>query len=248
MKRLRKSPRKNSVRRSPSAKRSTKRSRVSPKRLLEMRRRKITGMLNKSPKRFDLKHFEKHQVIHPKTNQSDTKLKHTFTILDNGDEPFVVEVYPKHLEVYYQILQEEESNRASKAVYKRGKQILATPFQKLFVGNNYFKLERYGTKQGNSLLVQLGNIEYLYIGSEIYSFNSRDDDPIVAYASPVGNSGVPYPYAIGKKYVYYMLNKSTLPIELLHDPTLGYDEMYARFYRPDQTKKFKVKIIQPRVF
>jgi hypothetical protein len=223
-----------------------------------MRRRKITGMLNKSPKRFDLKHFEKYQVFFPKTNktnqsnQSDTKLQHTFTIIDiYGGKPFVVEVYPKHLEVYLQILQEEESNRASKAVYKRGKQILSTPFQKLFVGNNYFKLERYGTKQGNSLLVQLGDIgdnEYLYIGSEIYSFKSRDDDPIVAYASPVGNSGVPYPYAIGKKYVYYMLNKSTLPIELLHDPTLGYDEMYARFYKPDQTTKFKVRIIQPRVF
>jgi hypothetical protein len=212
-----------------------------------MKRRKITGILNKSPKRFDLKHFEKHQVIHPKTNQSDTKLQHTFTILDNGDEPFVVDVYSKHLEVYLQILQEEESNRASKAVYKRGKQILTTPFQKLFVGNNYFKLERYGKKQGNSLLVQLGNNEYLYIGSEIYVFKIRDGDSILAYASPVGNSGVPYPYAIGKKYVYYMLDKSTLPIELLHDPTLGYDEMYARFYEPDQTIKFKFKTLQPRV-
>ena len=216
-----------------------------------MRRQGIEKMLNKSPKRFDLKHFEKHQVIHPKTNQSDTKVQHTFTILDNGGESFVVEVYPKHLEVYFQILQEEESNRASKAVYKRGKQILSTPFQKLFVGNNYFKLERSGMKQGNSLLVQLGDIgdnEYLYIGSEIYRFKSRNGDSIIAYASPVGNSGVPYPYAIGKKYVYYMLNKSTLPIELLHDPTLGYDEMYQRFYKPDQTTKFRVKIIQPRVF
>ena len=36
--------------------------------------------------------------------------------------------------------------------------------------------------------------KYVYIGSEIYEFESHD--PIKQYESPVGNNGVPYPYGI----------------------------------------------------
>jgi hypothetical protein len=249
MRSLKRNSRKRSTK-SPKSKnksQSRKRSRTSPKRLLEIRQRNLQKLVSKSPKSINLAQFEKRQVLLPKSG-SDTKPRNTFTILDNGGEPFVVDIYSNYLEVYLQILDEEKSNRRNKEVYIRGKKILSTPFVKLFVGNNYFRLERYGSKKGNSILVQVKGDEYIYIGSEIYQFQARDGDQILVYASPVGNSAVPYPYAIGENYVYYMLYKSTLPIELLHDPTLGYEEMYQRFYKPDQTTKFKFKMIQGRVF
>jgi hypothetical protein len=243
MRSLRRNSRKRSTKSPKSKNKSRKRSRASPKRLLEIRQRNLQKLVSKSPKSINLSQFEKRQVLLPKSG-SDTKPRNTFTILDNGGEPFVVDIYSKHLEVYLQNFDEEESNRRN----KRGKKILSTPFVKLFVGNNYFRLERYGSKKGNSILVQVKGNEYIYIGSEIYQFQARDGDQILVYASPVGNSAVPYPYAIGENYVYYMLHKSTLPIELLHDPTLGYEEIYQRFYKPDQTTKFKFKMIQRRGF
>jgi hypothetical protein len=36
---------------------------------------------------------------------------------------------------------------------------------------------------------------------------------IEKYYSPVGNSAVPYPYAVGQKYVYLMLDNEYEPVE-----------------------------------
>jgi len=193
--------------------------------------------INKPRRPIHLEHYKKHQVIAPIPKET-TKPRYTFSILDNGGEPFVVDVFGRHLDVY------QQDERGTHRVRK----ILSTPFQKLFVGDNYFGLERSGSKPGNSLLVLLKEPKYLYIGHEIYGFDARAGDEILVYASPVGPSAVPYPYAIGKKYVYYMLNKATLPIEWLHDPTSGYDEMYQRFYRPNQTTTLRTKLIQKRIW
>ncbi len=60
---------------------------------------------------------------------------------------------------------------------------------------------RYSFK-GNSILVKLDDDKYIYIGESIFKFKAKDR--IINYLSPVGNSGVPYPYAVGEKYLYPM--------------------------------------------
>ena len=56
----------------------------------------------------------------------------------------------------------------------------------------------YGDEfDGNSILVHISENKYVYIGSSIYSFESQAK--IIRYISPVGNSDVPYPYAIDEK-------------------------------------------------
>ena len=57
---------------------------------------------------------------------------------------------------------------------------------------------------GNSILIQVSNKTYIYIGSEIKIFVSKD--PIVAYYSIMGNSMVPYPVALTEKEVFFMLD------------------------------------------
>lgn len=56
---------------------------------------------------------------------------------------------------------------------------------------------------GNSILIKIKNHEYIYIGSEIYSFTSKTN--IIRFVSPVGNNDVPYPYAIDSNNNYYLM-------------------------------------------
>jgi hypothetical protein len=42
----------------------------------------------------------------------------------------------------------------------------------------------------------------VYIGPSIKSFKTQPGDTIVAFVSPMGNSAVPYPYAIGRTHTY----------------------------------------------
>lgn len=56
--------------------------------------------------------------------------------------------------------------------------------------------------RGNTILAQLSEGKYLYIGTSVRVF--KTDDHIVQYYSLVGNSDVPYPVAVGEKYVFFM--------------------------------------------
>jgi hypothetical protein len=60
--------------------------------------------------------------------------------------------------------------------------------------------------EGNSILLKTGPT-YVYIGDGIYQFQAIKGDTIEKYYSDIGNSDVPYPYAIGKTHVYIMLDK-----------------------------------------
>ena len=56
---------------------------------------------------------------------------------------------------------------------------------------------------GNSVLLWIKEDEYVYIGECIFRFKSLSK--IVKYVSPIGNSGVPYPYAIDENGRYYLM-------------------------------------------
>ena len=55
---------------------------------------------------------------------------------------------------------------------------------------------------GNSILVNLDNDKYIWIGEEIKMFKPKSK--IKKFVSPVGNSDVPYPYAIDSDNRYYL--------------------------------------------
>ena len=60
----------------------------------------------------------------------------------------------------------------------------------------------FGKKfNGNSILLSLGKNKYVFIGQKIIEFTTKKDK-IIDFVSPVGNNDVPYPFAIGEKYVY----------------------------------------------
>ena len=57
----------------------------------------------------------------------------------------------------------------------------------------------------------------------MYQFRLQPNDTIESYTSPVGNNFVPYPFLITTHNVYFMLDKTFVPI---HDlPKLSKTEM-----------------------
>lgn len=74
---------------------------------------------------------------------------------------------------------------------------------------------------------------YVYIGSEIYSFDLAED--VTAYYSRMGNSSVPYPVAVTPTTAIFMLDRVQVPREQLM-PLLGFippfdwGDSYTAFY------------------
>jgi hypothetical protein len=83
----------------------------------------------------------------------------------------------------------------------------------------------YGKRfDGNSILVQISDVRYVYIGGDIYSFESPQ---IINYLSPVGRNDAPYPFAETKDRYLFLLDQLWMKKKDLSvtDP----DNVYGRF-------------------
>lgn len=132
----------------------------------------------------------------------------TYFIHDNGGRPFKVVVTRTRLSVFPLLRYEEETRKWSYhtapviSFGMRGKKLFV-PKQHPRTPSHYVSAQsRFG--KGNSLLVRLAPHIYLYIGTEVYVFYA--EDTIQEYYSPIGNSDVPYPWAVGRHNVYFMVD------------------------------------------
>lgn len=166
-----------------------------------------------------------------------------FFIHDNGGEPFrvVVNKNDRIVDIY----DNYEKSRNPLFSIKN--------YKKIFIGmdddytrSNQLDYEEYA---GNSILVEINVREYIYIGSEIYSFETEED--ILDYYSPVGNSDVPYPYAIGQNNVYLMIEEVYFPVNLMKTTKKKKVDPYELYYDKKIDKKyineFEVEVIQERL-
>jgi hypothetical protein len=178
--------------------------------------------------------------------QKKQKMK-TYAILDNGSDSFLAYVSPSHVEI---VCLEENGSR--------GKTAVDTTYEAIFIGDNDLRIGQgvapKGMYPGNSLLIMVRPGKYIFAGQEIYSFSTVDGEAITAYYSPVGNSAVPYPYAVGESHTYFMLDKERVPNELLDLTKDAYGQFYGHTIKDetwkkaiqDATKKFTTKLIQKR--
>jgi len=175
-----------------------------------------------------------------------------YKIIDNYAEPFVVDVSPSQVEIYKQRYVED----GEKGTYERDKRLITIPYHKIFLGDNQLKAKEYASKgkfPGNSILLQTGNGKYIYIGSEIYFLETKDGELIKEFYSPVGNNAVSYPYAVGENHTYFMLDKQTVPNNLLDLKKDAYGQFYGFIKNEDKKKeiesskkKFKTKMMHKR--
>lgn len=189
--------------------------------------------------------------ISPKRKSASPSRKKTYLIVDNGARPFVVDVYGSRSEIYRQKYNDEREE------WVRVKKIFETLFSKIFIGDNDLRDKSYANKgqfPGNSILLEIDQGKYIYIGDTIYSFETRNNEKITKYYSPVGNSQVPYPYAVGENNTYFMLDKKSLPNSFLDLKKDAYGQFYGHtvedkeyFKRIDSAKqKMKTKQIHKR--
>lgn len=112
---------------------------------------------------------------------------------DNGGRPFIVEINDSEVSI--------SKNRNH---WQHNKIVTYRP-KKIFIGTHNDKNQDLAKNffDGNSILLHIQNLDYVFIGHCIYTF--RAEKPIVEYNSPVGNSNVPYPYAIDQDGNVYLL-------------------------------------------
>ena len=126
-----------------------------------------------------------------------------YEIHDNGSKPFVVDDDGKKIVVFRQTFDIDTNT------YSMGKKVFESPYKKLYPGKDPLKIGWGGSETGNTVLAQISAKKFVFIGDGAYSFELVDGDEPVLYSSPVGNSDVPYPYLIGKKYTYLLLSQKT---------------------------------------
>lgn len=110
----------------------------------------------------------------------------TYYTHDNGGRPFKVVV---------------NSSEKKVNIYKRTKDdydvifekdiLMSFKYKQIFIGKSSNHTKEF---DGNSILLYLGKDTYIFIGERILQFTYNI--PIKSYASDVGNSDVPYPYAV----------------------------------------------------
>ena len=129
---------------------------------------------------------------------------------DNGGRPFRVEIQGNDVKVFKNMDDFEFVDGKVVEISRPEKLIQEFQADKIFVGKKspgggYNGLTPKEA-EGNSILLQMG-AKYIFIGHEIVEWTPVQGDMIEAYYSNIGNSDVPYPYAIGRTHVYIMLEK-----------------------------------------
>ena len=161
-----------------------------------------------------------------------------YFIHDNGGRPFLVYVAGNNVWIYKHsketVVEDEKDLDNPKYYTELVKEYTA---KQVFIGKSpKNEMTKYsgghGPKfTGNSILLKIGDKRYVSIGWTIYEFSTKDE--IIEYHSPVGNSDVPYPVAIGTDYVYFMIEDVYVAKELFEDFPKKYkwhDHAYAKLW------------------
>lgn len=155
--------------------------------------------------------------------------KQVYETHDNGGRPFRVDVEGNHVTIWKNMDAFEKVDGNYVKVSHPPKERFTFTTTKVFVGKKSPKGGYDGLKpkeaEGNSLLLQVGD-KYIFVGHEIYEFTPMKGDTIVSFYSDIGNSDVPYPYAVGETHVYILLDKIAVE-KSFFSPKEG---VYAQYY------------------
>ena len=87
----------------------------------------------------------------------------------------------------------------------------------------------HGAKfDGNSILLHIEGMKYVFIGEEIFSFTAQSR--IMEFKSPVGNNDVPYPWAKDEEGLRYLLTMSVILSSKLFDSEEKANDPYELYF------------------
>lgn len=152
-----------------------------------------------------------------------------YEIHDNGGRPFSVEINGMRVSVWKHEVDFEKRDGKFVDIVHPPKHLFDFTANEIFIGKKSPKGGYDGLKpkqaEGNSILLHVGQ-KYIYIGSEIYEFSPKAGDTIQTYYSDIGNSDVPYPYAVGNTHIYIMLDKVAVEKSFFNMKKDIYDQYY----------------------
>ena len=155
----------------------------------------------------------------------------SYYIHDNGGRPFKVTINNKAVSIYKNTAKYPEEDNYDVLVK-------TVNVKEVFIGKSSGKPYMADhtpaeAKQfiGNSILLELSANKYMYIGKEIYEFQT--EDKIESYYSLIGNNDVPYPIALGTDNIYFMLDNTYVKREMVLFPkmkSVDWEGAYAMYY------------------
>lgn len=84
---------------------------------------------------------------------------------------------------------------------------------------------------GNSILLGFEDNVYVFVGDRIASFRTPPGRSIAWFVSPVGNSGVPYPYAVDDKGAMYLVPEGAMILaKVAKKEQILLDDPYDYYY------------------
>jgi hypothetical protein len=147
-----------------------------------------------------------------------------YNIHDNGNVPYMVEDRPKDKRaIVYTSIGDDDTG-----TYTIGPQIHDIKYKTIWLGDSASS-ELYGDfEKGNTVLLQTEANKYVTICRQnIYSFSLEAGEEVVKFVAPIGNNDVPYPYLVGTKNVYLLLELVKLPVELVDMNAEPYIQLYG---------------------
>ncbi|CAJ1386945.1 unnamed protein product [Effrenium voratum] len=133
-----------------------------------------------------------------------------YLIHDNGGRPFRVSVQhgeKAQVQVFKAIYDDDDDDDDDEEVWANYAEVACASFdaERVFVGES----PKHGAGfDGNSMLLHLGGLKYVFVGEKVFSFTAKS--PITKYLSPVGNSDVPYPWAVDEEGFRYLMISSVI--------------------------------------
>ena len=137
---------------------------------------------------------------------------------DNGGRPFTVKIQGNRITVT------QECRDCRNCTFN----VVAN---KIFVGKSPLNPMTefsggYGPAfDGNSFLLQFDGDRYVYVGDSVFGFIAQDE--IIEFVSPVGNSDVPYPYAVDRQGTVYLLIEG---VKLSAGTFVAQEDPYNHYY------------------
>jgi hypothetical protein len=162
-----------------------------------------------------------------------------YMIHDNGGRPFRVHIEGKHITVY-KVPEDKmkelddifyELSETQQRKYYTEKILEFKNVKKIFIGHHPKQSDDSLSKSfsdGNSILLNIKGLEYVYIGWLIHAFTTSE--PILQYYSEIGNNDVPYPVAVSKNYVYLMAENREIPKSVYPNHTDFAVKAYTYYY------------------
>jgi len=134
-----------------------------------------------------------------------------YRINDNGNKPFQVTIYPNKLVEIKKGVRDDsddyDENRKYDQLITRGR------VKQVYLGESPCELALIpgfdcgAETLGNSVLFQVTDKRFVFVGKEIYEFSMEPGDTVEGFYSAISSNSVSYPVLLGTNNVYFMLDK-----------------------------------------